>query len=913
MHIGSMKTMYRQRYYIKDILILFVRYIHIVVRFLNNQRMITIYLYLKIIYEKNLFMKNLSILLFFGLFSVSDLFAQINTNSPAVPFGSHTSYSYGIMPTNLPSSGTYGTSQDAATAYTEWKSNYIEVCTVGSRVKFTGTNSAWTVSEGIAYGMLLSAYAGDKPLFDNLWKYYRNNTNGQGVMNWEINGCTGAVGANGATDAELDAAMALIVASKQWSTASSPYTYKTEALYLIGKIKQYEIDSSTFQTINGDMWGMTSTCRNPSYLSPAYYKEYAIIDAANATFWNNCVAACNTVLTGNRNATTGLISNWCGNISPYSDNSCGNTGSGSSGYGADACRNPWRMATDYLWHGSAAATVSIDISSKLAAWITGYESQLKGPLAQNASNPSAGSYKNGSYSAFGLAPMTVSTKQTSLNSCYTNVVGLGTDASYYFNSTIRCLTLFVMTGNFWAPSTSNVISPPLFSSATTNSTGTTITVTFDKAMAITTEYSKFTLLKNGTAISNAFTAITANGTNSYDLTLTTSAVPGAGDVLTLSYTLGTIKSSDGAILAAFMSNPVTNALAGNSTLVDDGEDGNGINNLGGKWFTYNDNNVGGKSTVTPTTSATTLFTMTAGGANSSTMAAKISYKLSVGTLSYSPFVGIGTYTTSDSSKTSDWSKGTGISFYYKGAVCTLQVVTPEVTDAGYYSYIIPASTASYTKVTVNWSSFSQPIWAKVVTFNKTAINKIQWQTQSTTGSTGDIWLDDIKVEGLVPSTPVYTQQNIILKAGWNLISFFVQPPDSSIKNVFASIGTNLIAVKTQDGFYDPNQLAIYNSLTKLEKGKAYWVNVKTAQTLSVSGLPIGTLNLPLKAGWNLVGYPKQTNNAVNTVLSGIWSQFSFMKNLDGFYQNGGTLNSLTNFVSGMGYFIKVSSACTLTY
>src|SRR5205814_2257892 len=85
--------------------------------------------------------------------------AQINTPAGAIiPFGSNTSYQYGMMPTNLPTGGAYGKSTDAANAYNTWKANYIVSCSGSQfRVKFDDPNM--TVSEGIAYGMLLSACA----------------------------------------------------------------------------------------------------------------------------------------------------------------------------------------------------------------------------------------------------------------------------------------------------------------------------------------------------------------------------------------------------------------------------------------------------------------------------------------------------------------------------------------------------------------------------------------------------------------------------------------------------------------------------------------------------------------------------------------------------------------------------------
>lgn len=387
--------------------------------------------------KKTLFMVMLWTL---GMF---EIFSQINSSSPARPFNSNTGYAYGIMPTNLPSGGTYGKSQDAADAYNSWKTKFVQSCSNGSRVLYDDNSS--TVSEGIAYGMLLAAYAGDKPLLDDLWKYYKANSNGNGVMNWKMSGCTGTSGSNGATDAELDAAMALIIAEEQWPSASAPYDYKAEAATLISKIRQYEIHPSTYQTINGDAWGFGNSCRNPSYFSPAYYREFAKIETSQASFWNSTVSASNSFLLTNRNSTTGLVSNWADN------NAAANSCNGPLEFGWDACRNPWRMATDVLWNGPTTATVASDICTKTAAWSNGYGSNMRGPLPQNAANPSVGTYAN---SAF-VGPWAVgvmgssSTYQSHLNTCYTNIKSITGEA--YFPATLRAISLFVLSGNFWKP------------------------------------------------------------------------------------------------------------------------------------------------------------------------------------------------------------------------------------------------------------------------------------------------------------------------------------------------------------------------------------------------------------------------------------------------------------------------------
>ncbi len=378
------------------------------------------------------------------IFAVLSLSAQINSNSPAKPFNSNANYQYGIMPTNLPSGGTYGKSQDAADAYNAWKTKFVQSCSNGSRILYDDNSS--TVSEGIGYGMLLAAYAGDKPLFDALWNYYKASSNSKGVMNWKYSDCTTKTGDNGATDAELDAAMALIVAETQWPNASSPYDYKAEATTLIGKIRQYEIHPSTYQVLNGDAWGTSNTCRNPSYMAPAYFREFGKIETSQTSFWSSATNTANSFLLTNRNSTTGLVGNWADN------NAASNGCNGNNEFGWDACRNPWRMGTDVIWNGASTATTGSDICTKIAAWSNGKGSNMKGPLAQNASDPTVGTYKNSAFvGPYSVAVMgTSSTYQSHLNTCYTSLKGLTGET--YFGATLRVISLFVLTGNFWKPS-----------------------------------------------------------------------------------------------------------------------------------------------------------------------------------------------------------------------------------------------------------------------------------------------------------------------------------------------------------------------------------------------------------------------------------------------------------------------------
>ena len=374
--------------------------------------------------------------------STSLTVAQINTPTPTVPFGSNTSYEYGILPTNLPSSGTYGSSTDAATQYDSWKATYVEACTGGSyRVRFE--NASETVSEGIAYGMLIAAYVADKDLFDGLWKYYKDNSNGNGVMNWKIAGCTNnAVGDNGASDAEVDAAMALLVAEKQWPDINSPYDYGQEATTLINAVKATEMHPTSHQLVNGDGWGFSNSCRNPSYQSPAYYKAYT--EHTGDNYWlNDAVPAAYTLINNNVNTTTGLISNWSDPTG--APNNC----NGPNEYGYDACRSPWRMATDVIWWNDADAT---EICNDLASFVASKDaSTIGGPVAQNGSGTGVHNAVFVSTYASGLVG---GNNQVALNEMYTETKNLPQDM--YFGETLKTIMMFMMTGNFWNPYSNNL-------------------------------------------------------------------------------------------------------------------------------------------------------------------------------------------------------------------------------------------------------------------------------------------------------------------------------------------------------------------------------------------------------------------------------------------------------------------------
>ncbi|WP_081428666.1 glycosyl hydrolase family 8 [Cytophaga hutchinsonii] len=387
------------------------------------------------------------------------------------PFPANKTYSYGTMPGNK-------NSQDAINNYNTWKTNYVEACSNGRfRVKFD--NRSQTVSEGIAYGMLLAAYSGDRTLFDGLWNYYKDNRNGNGVMNWKINGCSGTAGANGATDSEVDAAMALIVADYQWSTSGS-INYKNDAKALITAIKNFEVESGSYVLKPGDQFG-GSSLTNPSYFAPGYFRTFATY--MNDTFWNNVADKCYVVINNNlsvNNAAGGLVSDWCTASGSYSS-AAGGYANGGRNYSYDAARTPWRIAVDYVWYGNASAKTYSKKSSDFVRVNLGGSQNVKDGYSQNGSAVS--NYHNSTFvGAFAAAAM-AGENQSHLDNSYSDLKGIN-DANSYFNQTLKTLYLFLLTGNFYLPGSGTVV-PPVNAAPTVSLTAPSNNAAFNAPASVT--------------------------------------------------------------------------------------------------------------------------------------------------------------------------------------------------------------------------------------------------------------------------------------------------------------------------------------------------------------------------------------------------------------------------------------------
>jgi len=252
-------------------------------------------------------------------------------------------------PGNAPASALI-TETTVVRAYLDWKSRFFKSCDNGVVyvLKDDYTGSEFIVSEGIGYGMLMSVAIGDRPTFDGLWDYYSSHRNGNGVMNWKQSVCGGNTGDGngGATDADLDAALGLVLADSRWGG----YTEDARNLIAaIGTNETQQCDNGQTVLKPGDSWGgCGGDTVNPSYFSPGHYRRFATVQTDRADFWNDFASDTYVMLSGMQDQKDGLIPDW-GHGDGRSDD--GDRGQ----FGYEAVRNPWRVALDYAWSGNADA------------------------------------------------------------------------------------------------------------------------------------------------------------------------------------------------------------------------------------------------------------------------------------------------------------------------------------------------------------------------------------------------------------------------------------------------------------------------------------------------------------------------------------------------------------------------------
>ena len=343
---------------------------------------------------------------------------------------------------------------DAATTafYDSWKARYLVAgCASGQyRVKTTPATDAFTVSEGHGYGMLIAAIIdGHDPdahaIFDGLYAYYdaHRSHNDSGLMAWaQDQACANVDGADSATDGDLDIAYALLLASSQWGNTGG-VDYQAAAQRIIASILASDVHPSG-SILVGDWAGPDDshyTGTRPSDFMTGHFRKFGASDVVDHTY--ALVAALQAP------NPTGLLPDFAIDATGTSPKPApGNwlEGTDDGHYSYNACRVPWRLATDYLISGESRARTAVQ---KLETWARGKTSGDASKLVDGykLDGTALGSTPELSF----VAPMAVGAMlggdQAWLDSLWSQLTAR--PLGEYYGDSLKLLAMITASGNWW--------------------------------------------------------------------------------------------------------------------------------------------------------------------------------------------------------------------------------------------------------------------------------------------------------------------------------------------------------------------------------------------------------------------------------------------------------------------------------
>jgi len=179
------------------------------------------------------------------------------------------------------------------------------------------------------------------------------------------------------------------------------------------------------------------------------------------------------------------------------------------------------------------------------------------------------------------------------------------------------------------------------------------------------------------------------------------------------------------------------------------------------------------------------------------------------------------------------------------------------------------------------------------------------------------WQDDHLLHQVDLVTGEINQQAILLSPGWNLISFYNEPPSPLLSNVLQSINSRYDRVLSENGVYASGLDDAFITLKELHTGQGYYL--RTTGTTSVNLLIDGIHQAPdtpiqLHKGWNWIGYLPSVPLPITDALTSIAGKYQMVHSMLYTYNPADPVHStLSTMQPGEGYLIYMNEATALVY
>lgn len=368
-----------------------------------------------------------------------------------------------------------GLTEATAAFYNAWKARYlVNGCGadryyvyVNADRRSSGVNrTSISISEGHGYGMLITALmAGVDPdaqrYFDGLYWFFKDHPSNVSpyLMAWnQVRGCGDLQGDGGdsATDGDLDIAYALILADRQWGSGGR-INYLQEAVRVINAIHR-ELNPVTSLMLMGGFAAPSSSryyygTRSSDFM-PDHFRAFRAVTQDGT--WTSVIDAGYRLISrlqANFSPTAGLVPDFIENtnLSPRPAKPHYLESSRDGKYSYNACRVPWRLATDYLVSGDTRALRALE---PINTWIRRTAQENPGRIRDGYDLGGAPLSRDTSMAfvaPFAVAAMADAENQAWLNELWRFIVDSPVSESDYYGNTIKMLAMIVISGNWWAP------------------------------------------------------------------------------------------------------------------------------------------------------------------------------------------------------------------------------------------------------------------------------------------------------------------------------------------------------------------------------------------------------------------------------------------------------------------------------
>ncbi len=379
------------------------------------------------------------------------------------PFPQHTKYFAGtIKPNNF---SQIQIDEAVKNFYKLWKSRYIKSLPekVESYVWFEAKDGKQCVSEGQGYGMIITALmAGYDPsakiTYDNLYRYYKSHPDKRSkyLMAWAQYTNGKSSDGTSATDGDMDIAYSLLLADKQWGSKGS-VNYMAAAKQMINEIMLLDINHKTWSVLLCD--GIETESKDyfdtrSSDFMPDHFKVFARVTGDQR--WIKVLNAEYKLFDGLQakySPKAGLIPDFVVNInkkpkpalphyleSPYDGN-----------YNYNACRDPWRIAMDYLLSGDVRSKAMVE---KINRWIRETTDDdtynLSAGYTLDGNDLKGRNFEALSFSApFAVSAMVDRANQQWLNKLWVYITAFKLKDFDYYDNTIKLMDMIIVSGNYW--------------------------------------------------------------------------------------------------------------------------------------------------------------------------------------------------------------------------------------------------------------------------------------------------------------------------------------------------------------------------------------------------------------------------------------------------------------------------------